>query len=85
MVTPVALLFDRQNIIVKISRGCKEMAKTINAIYENGVFKPLEPISLKEHEMVVSAFINRNGYPAQVNCEGEELRGKFEFININNY
>ena len=40
------------------------MAKTINAIYENGVFKPLEPISLKEHEMVVSAFINRNGYPA---------------------
>ena len=61
------------------------MAKTINAIYENGDFKPLEPISLKEHEMVVSAFINRNGYPAQVNCEGEELRGKFEFININNY
>jgi len=26
------------------------MAKTINAIYENGVLKPLEPISLKEHE-----------------------------------
>ncbi len=29
------------------------MAKTINAIYENGVFKPLEPISLKEHERVM--------------------------------
>lgn len=28
------------------------MAKTINAIYENGVFKPLEPISLREHEKV---------------------------------
>lgn len=28
------------------------MPKTINAIYENGVFKPLEPISLKEHERV---------------------------------
>ena len=28
------------------------MAKTINAIYKNGVFKPLEPISLKEHERV---------------------------------
>ena len=28
------------------------MAKTINAIYENGVFKPLEHISLKEHERV---------------------------------
>ncbi len=28
------------------------MPKTINAIYENGVFKPLEPVSLKEHEKV---------------------------------
>ena len=28
------------------------MPKTINAIYENGVFKPLEPVSLKEHERV---------------------------------
>ncbi|MBI4655044.1 MAG: antitoxin family protein [Nitrospirae bacterium] len=28
------------------------MPKTINAIYENGVFKPLEPLSLKEHEKV---------------------------------
>ena len=29
------------------------MPKTINAIYEDGVFKPLEPISLSEHEMVI--------------------------------
>ena len=28
------------------------MPKTINAIYEDGVFKPLEPISLVEHERV---------------------------------
>ena len=28
------------------------MPKTINAIYENGVFKPLEPVLLKEHEKV---------------------------------
>jgi predicted DNA-binding antitoxin AbrB/MazE fold protein len=28
------------------------MLKTINAIYEDGVFKPLEPISLAEHEKV---------------------------------
>ena len=28
------------------------MPQTINAIYENGVFKPLDPISLKEHERV---------------------------------
>ena len=29
------------------------MAKTINAIYENGVLKHLEPISLKEHEVEI--------------------------------
>ena len=28
------------------------MLKTINAIYEDGVFKPLEPISLDEHKKV---------------------------------
>ena len=28
------------------------MQKTINAVYENGVFKPLEPISLNENEKV---------------------------------
>lgn len=29
------------------------MPKTINAIYEDGVFKPLEPISLTDHERVM--------------------------------
>lgn len=28
------------------------MSITINAVYEDGVFKPLEAISLKEHERV---------------------------------
>lgn len=28
------------------------MSRVINAIYENGVFKPLEKVSLKEHEKV---------------------------------
>ena len=28
------------------------MSKVIDAIYENGVFKPLEKVSLKEHERV---------------------------------
>lgn len=28
------------------------MPKTINAVYKNGVFKPLEPISLTENEKV---------------------------------
>lgn len=28
------------------------MAKTIEAIFENGVFKPLEKVTIKEHEKV---------------------------------
>ena len=28
------------------------MSKVIDAIYENGVFKPLEKVTLKEHERV---------------------------------
>ncbi len=28
------------------------MSKVIDAVYENGVFKPLEKVSLKEHERV---------------------------------
>ena len=28
------------------------MAITVEAIYENGVFKPLEPLALNEHERV---------------------------------
>ena len=28
------------------------MSKAIDAIYENGVFKPLEKVSIKEHERV---------------------------------
>jgi predicted DNA-binding antitoxin AbrB/MazE fold protein len=32
------------------------MAKTIEAIFENGVFKPLEKVDIKEHEKVLVIF-----------------------------
>lgn len=28
------------------------MAKTLQAVYENGVLRPLEPLPLKEHQLV---------------------------------
>lgn len=37
------------------------MSKTINAVYEDGVFKPLEPVSLNEHERV-KLDINLDGH-----------------------
>ena len=52
------------------------MAKTINAIYENCVFKPLdlEPISLKEHERVT----------LDINLE-EQLRNQLKELIENIY
>lgn len=50
------------------------MPKTINAIYENGVFKPLEPVSLKEHEKV----------KLDINLD-ERLRNQFKKLTENIY
>ena len=47
------------------------MDKSLKAIYENGVFRPLEPVSLPEHQEVtlavrehVAANAPRNAYDA---------------------
>jgi predicted DNA-binding antitoxin AbrB/MazE fold protein len=32
--------------------GCSEMQKTIEVVYENGVFKPLEKVELEEGEEI---------------------------------
>ncbi|MFO0794933.1 MAG: antitoxin family protein [Candidatus Brocadiaceae bacterium] len=34
------------------------MSKTIDAIYENGVFKPLQDVEVKEHEKVTIKIIS---------------------------
>ena len=41
------------------------MTKTIEAIYENGVFKPLEKIHIKEHEKVTLIRPDTNEYQAK--------------------
>ena len=48
------------------------MAKVIDAIFENGVFKPLNDIKIKEHEKVVSLDEWQNKF----NCIIEKLHKK---------
>ena len=38
------------------------MSKTVEAIFENGVFKPLEKIHIKEHEKVTLILPGANEY-----------------------
>lgn len=43
------------------------MSKVIDAIYEDGVFKPLQDIELKEHERVSLKVINHEEWSRRFN------------------
>ena len=48
------------------------MTKELKAIYEDGVFKPLEPVNLDEHQEVVLFFNSVNG-DKELPTNGTEL------------
>lgn len=48
------------------------MSQVINVIYENGVFRPLEKITIKEHEKIKIIIANEHEYTA---TEGFFLSG----------
>jgi predicted DNA-binding antitoxin AbrB/MazE fold protein len=39
-------------VIAQLSPGAETMTLTVEAVYENGVLKPVEPLTLKEHARV---------------------------------
>jgi len=41
------------------------MAEPINAIFENGVFKPLEKIQIKEHEKVTIKILSLDNWQSR--------------------
>jgi predicted DNA-binding antitoxin AbrB/MazE fold protein len=43
------------------------MSKVIDAVFENGVFKPLEKIKVKEHEKVIIKIIPHDEWRKQFN------------------
>lgn len=52
------------------------MPKTIEAIYENGVFKPLQDVEFKEHEKVAIKIIPLDEWQARFNRIIEKIHKK---------
>ncbi len=49
------------------------MAEVINAIFENGVFKPLEKIEMKEHEKVTIKVLSLDQWQTRFNRVIEKI------------
>lgn len=52
------------------------MSKVINAIFENGVFKPLQHVEVKEHEKVAIKIIPINEWQNRFNRIIEKIHEK---------
>jgi len=52
------------------------MTKIINAIFENGVFKPLEKIDIKEHEKVEIRVLSKDEWQKRFNRIIENIQNK---------
>ncbi|MBI5640080.1 MAG: antitoxin family protein [Nitrospirae bacterium] len=52
------------------------MPKTIEAIYENGVFKPLEEVEIKEHEKVALKIISLDDWQERFSRIIEKIQKK---------
>lgn len=52
------------------------MHKVIDAIYENGVFKPLEDVEIKEHEKVSIKIISLGEWQNRFNRIVEKIQKK---------
>ena len=52
------------------------MAEVINALFENGVFKPLEKIEMKEHEKVTIKILSLDQWQTRFNRVIEKIHKK---------
>ena len=50
------------------------MAEVINAVFENGVFKPLEKIELKDHEKVTIKILSPDEWQSRFNRVIEKVQ-----------
>lgn len=58
------------------NRGHIIMSKVIDAIFENGVFKPLQHVEVKEHEKVTIKIISLNDWQNRFNRIIEKIQKK---------
>ena len=52
------------------------MSRIIDAIYENGVFKPLQDVEVKEHEKVTIKIISLDDWQKRFRCIIEKIHEK---------
>ena len=52
------------------------MSRVVNAVYENGVFKPLEKVSFKEHEKVEIKVLSMDDWQKRFNRIIEKIHKK---------
>lgn len=52
------------------------MSKIINAVFENGVFKPLQKVDVKEHEKVEIKIFSRDEWQNRFNRIIEKIHKK---------
>lgn len=56
--------------------GYKIMSKVIDAIFENGVFKPLQHVAIKDHEKVSIKIISLDDWQKRFNLIIEKIHKK---------
>lgn len=52
------------------------MPKVIDAVFENGVFKPLQPVDVKEHEKVAIKILSLDEWQSRFNRIIEKIHKK---------
>jgi predicted DNA-binding antitoxin AbrB/MazE fold protein len=60
--TSAAVFADANTLIYHFCQGDTAMPLTIEAVYENGVLKPAQPLPLKEHEKVTVTIEPKSGW-----------------------
>jgi predicted DNA-binding antitoxin AbrB/MazE fold protein len=53
------------------------MSRNLHAIYENGVFKPLEPVNMEEHKRVTLRVDEHNEHEQMEELSCYELAARF--------
>ena len=59
--------------------GVNTMTKVINAIFENGIFRPLEKVTIPEHQKV-GLIIEDDQIPTKLITVIAEKSGSFNFL-----
>jgi predicted DNA-binding antitoxin AbrB/MazE fold protein len=54
--------------------------KTIKAIYERGVLRPLKKIALPEHKKVTLAILESDDLPVDLICKAADKSKSFRFL-----